>query len=129
MTAALERHDDDVAHEDEEQAYPSRVAIRLNDASYHLYDALTDATDQDGITYSHRVLALVSLWQDGDDSDPALREKLRDLVVERAAEIAQATRAAGSARKAESLRKFRARKKNAIARRAREHGDEERAVS
>lgn len=125
MTAALNA----VGHEDADaskrDSYPSRMAIRLNEPTHRLYGALETAQRRDGITYSHRVLAMVSLWEDGHEDAPELRDQLRALVAERAAKIAQETKATASRTRAESIRQH-YRKKNG---QALQDEQEERAVS
>lgn len=81
MTAALEG---DTTPHDESRYYPERISIRLNDASKNLYAELEDAYFDDGVSLSHRVLALVDLfWAEGTPEQ-------RQLITERAEEIKNA---------------------------------------
>lgn len=83
MTAAVKASasDEDAA----DRSYPERIAVRITEPSKHLYEALEDAFVEDGVTVTHRILALVDLcWH---QASPEQRQQ----VVEHARQIRQQT--------------------------------------
>lgn len=78
MTAAL----DNVTYPGEEQRlYPERITFRVSRPVHTIYDSVEDAYDEDGITKTHRIWAMLDLfWAHGTpEQRRAIQQRAREL--------------------------------------------------